>query len=181
MQETGRTVVLMGCYSQPLTPCARLVQCSFCSPPAPTSCCAQIRPSSASSSHSPAWCRMDSRRLSRPSRRFEDLDRPPLAFEHVDTPTTSDTLDPGLVRDLMSHMTVEDGSVAGGSPHSARLEGSGSGMLPLASGSLEAAEPHKAVTETRLAGQQAHQQHLAAGPAREPSDAALVQKYVPSN
>ena len=135
---------------------------------------------------------MDSRRLSRASRRFEDLDQPPIAFEHADTPTTSDTLDSGLVRNLMSHMAVGDGSAAGGSPHSARLEASGSGLLPSASdsamlpsgsGSLEAAQDHRTVPDWPPNGrqqqqQQAHPQHTA-GPARERGDDALVQQYAP--
>ena len=71
-------------------------------------------------------------------------------------------------------MTVEDDAGEGGSPQSARLEAPGHDVLPMGSGSLEAAVPQKAVTELHPAGLQPP-----VSPPREQDDDALVQQYAP--
>ena len=72
-------------------------------------------------------------------------------------------------------MTAEDDAGEGGSPQSARLEAPGHDVLPMGSGSLEAAVPQKAVTELHPAGWQPP-----VSPPRERDDVdALVQHYAP--
>ena len=119
---------------------------------------------------------MNKARLSRPSRRFEDLDSPavPVAFEDAATPRESQHVEPVPAQELV-HEASEHRPLPGASPQVAGPAAAGSdGLSTTAANGLGALQPQHAVAELP------HEQQPPAGTAQERSDQALVQKYAPT-